>query len=82
MPQPNIFSVVVRIVLVTATVPCFAATNDLEQAILSFPEVSSSGYRPDVAVASANALISAGEEAASATLEQVATRQRDFNNLF
>jgi len=82
MTQLNTFSVVVRIAVVTVTVPCFATTNDLERAILSFPEVSASEYRPDVAVASANALITAGEEAASATLEQVATSQRELNNSY
>src|SRR5262245_30146690 len=43
------------------TASSLSATNDLESAILSFPKLTASEYRPDVAVASVNALISAGE---------------------
>src|SRR5438876_6538494 len=47
------------------------ATNELESAVLSFPEIRAQKYRPDLAVRSANLLIAAGKDAAIATLDSV-----------
>jgi hypothetical protein len=57
---------------------CCAASNDVEQAILSFPKISAWELRPDEAVRSANTLISAGRDSACAALEQFAKAKGDF----
>lgn len=59
---------------VTAALSCCAATNDIEEAILSFPEI---GGRPDEVVRSANILIEAGTIRATAALEKLARTKRD-----
>jgi hypothetical protein len=51
----------------------FAASNDLELIIRSFPEITASRYRPDLAARSANALISAGEQAACDALGRISS---------
>jgi len=55
---------------------CFAASNSLQTAILSFPEVAAYKYRPDVAADGANVLIGAGRDDACAALAGVVTEQQ------
>jgi hypothetical protein len=58
---------------------CHASSNDLKQAILSFPKISAWEFRPDEAVRSANMLISAGRDSACTELEKVAKAKRDVS---
>src|SRR5438105_2183463 len=70
----------IKILLLAACIggSCFAASNDIETAILSFPKVWARDYRPDTAVESANALIAAGKEAACAALEKAAKPKHEL----
>jgi hypothetical protein len=54
-----------------------AATNSLEAAIFSFPEVSADKYRADFAVECANTLIQAGKDRAYAALDAVVSAQQE-----
>ncbi len=58
---------------------CSAVTNDLQGAIRSFCRIEADRYRPDEAVRSANILIGAGKDAASAALHLAATAEHDFD---
>ncbi len=57
---------------------CHAGTNNLESAILAFPDINPWNFRPDQAVQSANTFISAGQTAACAALEKAAKTERSF----
>lgn len=59
--------------LAILSVPCWAATNDLKEAIRSFPYQFN--YRPDDAVRCANVLIAAGEQRACEALSEAADAQ-------
>ena len=65
------------IVAATLFQTCIAATNAIELAVRSFPEISAPEYRPDLAILSANAIIAAGEETACATLDALSSRKHD-----
>jgi hypothetical protein len=67
--KPN--RVLIQILAMAVCASSFAATNELQIAIESFPEVAARKYRPDVAVDSANVLIAAGKTAACAALKEV-----------
>jgi hypothetical protein len=56
-----------------------AVADDLETNILHFPGIAVWKYRPDLAVVSANALISAGKDKACAALENVAETNTGLN---
>jgi len=64
-------------VLAVAAVSCSAATNALEDAILSFPDIAAGEFRPDQAVRSANILIRAGQTSACAALLRLAPEKRE-----
>ena len=70
----------VQVLSVAVGMSCSAAINDLQRSISSFPEISAEHYRPDVAVASANALIAAGKETACAELDEAARSRSDLSN--
>jgi hypothetical protein len=55
-------------------VACFAQSNELQTAILSFPRVTE--YRPDEAARIANKLMEAGKDAACNALERAAKEHR------
>jgi len=55
---------------------CLAASNEVQTAISSFPDISADRFRPDRAVDCANALMKAGKDAACAVLD-AAARARD-----
>lgn len=57
-----------------------AASNDLEVSVRSFPEVSATRYRPDLAARSANVLISAGEQAACEVLNRLASQSVNISD--
>ena len=75
-----------KLATVCLAVACFAfgvvsaVAGDLETNILSFPDIAFWKYRPDLAVASANALISAGKENACAALEKAGLDHREEIN--
>ena len=60
---------------------CSAATNALEDAILSFPDIAAAEFRPDQAVRSANILIRAGQTSACAALLRLAPEKRENSRL-
>ncbi|HXD01192.1 MAG TPA: hypothetical protein VN048_17775 [Verrucomicrobiae bacterium] len=70
-----------QMLVAAAALSCYARSNDVEQAILSFPNISAWEYRPDEAVRSANTLISAGQNLACAALEKVAKTGRGSPNI-
>ena len=57
----------------------FAVTNELENAILSFPSVNVRDFRPDEAVYSVNSLISAGLDETITSLKRVASKEWDYD---
>jgi hypothetical protein len=67
-----------QVLAAAVALSCYAGDTDIEQAILSFPNISAWEYRPDEAVRSANTLISAGQSLACAALEKVAKTKRGF----
>jgi hypothetical protein len=68
---------VLTCVLAVMATSCFAATNALEQAILSFQDIPADQFRPDQAVQAANILIRAGRSSACATLFRIAPEKRE-----
>jgi len=70
--------VALQLLAIAVTLSCHAESNDVEQAILSFPTISAWEFRPDEAVRSANMLITAGQKPACAALEKVAKAKRNF----
>jgi hypothetical protein len=66
---------ILRSLLIT---PCFAASNDLEFLVRSFPDVKASQYRPDLAVRIANSFISAGEKTSFEVLDRMAVPKHDL----
>lgn len=59
--------------------PSFAASNDLEVLVRSFPGVNASGYRPDLSAQVANAFILAGEKASFTVLNRLAIPKHDLS---
>ncbi len=54
-----------------------AATNDIESAVLRFPEIAAWKFRPDVAADCANTLIQAGRDSAVDHLKELASKKWD-----
>jgi hypothetical protein len=52
-----------------------AATNDIENAVLRFPEIAAWKFRPDVAAECANSLIQAGRDSAVDHLKELAGKK-------
>jgi len=75
----NVFSMI-GVSLLALAAPCLpVAGADLQTAIMSFPKISAETYRPDIAVDSANTLIAAGNDAATAALEKIAMGNHDLD---
>jgi hypothetical protein len=79
LERPAIAKTRLLILACTFIVSLPAIAGDLETNILSFPEIADWKYRPDLAITSANALISAGKENACAALEKVAEGNTGMN---
>jgi hypothetical protein len=62
----------IQLVIAAIAMSCSAATNDLENAILSFPDIPAWQFRPDEAVRCANIVIAMGQTAACAELGKIA----------
>jgi hypothetical protein len=66
-----------RAVASAVALACCAATNEIENAIDSFPKMNAREFRPDEAVRSANILIEAGRESASAAIQSTLSAKRE-----
>src|SRR6266567_710437 len=67
----------IGIIASAVALSCCADTNEIEKAIASFPKINARQFRPDEAVRSANKLIEAGRESASAALESTLRAKRE-----
>ena len=74
--------VVLQSLAIAVTLSCHADSNDVEQAILSFPKISAWDFRPDKAVQSANTLIRAGQNSACTELKKVAMAKRPLSEMY
>jgi hypothetical protein len=63
---------IIQLLILGSALACFGASNSLDSAVLSFPDLTAEKYRPDVAAECANILISAGKDRACAALEGLA----------
>src|SRR6266478_5400743 len=61
-----------------AAITCLGSTNNLENAILAFPDITAWKYRPDDAVGSVNALIAAGGDVACVALERTGNAEGEL----
>ena len=68
-----------HVIFLTMSLSASAATNDLESAVLSFPESAVWEYRPDLAVQAANTFIVSNPSRAIKALEAVAKARRPFS---
>lgn len=65
----------VTLTAVLLVLSAHGTTNDVERAVLRFPEISAWKFRPDIAVGCANTLIQAGRDPACEQLKQLAQKQ-------
>src|SRR5258706_230710 len=68
----------IQFLVVAMTMSCSASTNEVEKAILSFPDIGAYEFTPKKAVRSANVFITMGKASACVALANAAPKKREW----